>query len=66
MPRRSLSQLIVEALTLADRLNKISEKLPPEIRETVFRYSQRKPVKKRRRKMAKKVRAKQKAIQSSA
>ncbi|MCS7133614.1 MAG: hypothetical protein RMI43_00065 [Candidatus Caldarchaeum sp.] len=66
MPRRSLSQLLVEALALADRLNTIFEKLPPEIRETVIRYSQRKRVKKRRRKISKKTRAKQKTVQSSA
>ncbi|MDW8083591.1 MAG: hypothetical protein RMI49_00090 [Candidatus Caldarchaeum sp.] len=66
MPRRSLSQLIVEALELAERLNKISARLPPEIRETIVRYSKRKAVKKRRKRLSKGIKPKQKAVQSAA
>lgn len=65
MPRRSLSQLIVEALEIADRLNKISEKLPPEIRETIIRYSQRKAVKRRKKRARRAVRQKQKITQQN-
>ncbi|MEM1963852.1 MAG: hypothetical protein QXH59_06500 [Candidatus Caldarchaeum sp.] len=49
MPRKSLSQRIVEALELAERLRKVSEKLPPEIKETVMRYSQVAPKRRKRR-----------------
>ncbi|MEM4495557.1 MAG: hypothetical protein QXE96_07175 [Candidatus Caldarchaeum sp.] len=49
MPRKSLSQRIVEALELAEQLRKVSEKLPPDIRQTIIQYSQISQTKRRRR-----------------
>ncbi|MEM4280655.1 MAG: hypothetical protein QW470_01735 [Candidatus Caldarchaeum sp.] len=49
MPRKKLSQKILEAIELSEQLNRLLNTLSPEIREIVLRYMQRRPARRRRR-----------------
>ncbi|MEM3026972.1 MAG: hypothetical protein QXP19_05600 [Thermoproteota archaeon] len=52
MPKKSLSQKISEAIELGEKFNKVLSGLPPEIRETIMKYSSRKTKVRRRRRRA--------------
>jgi hypothetical protein len=49
MPKKSLAQKISEAIELSDKLNKALNTLPPEIRQTIAKYSKRAGGRRRRR-----------------
>ncbi|MEM0384238.1 MAG: hypothetical protein QXJ73_07720 [Candidatus Caldarchaeum sp.] len=49
MPKKSLSQKILEALELSKQLNKALNTLSPEIREIILKQIQARPRRRRRR-----------------
>ncbi|MEM1943902.1 MAG: hypothetical protein QXO30_07160 [Candidatus Caldarchaeum sp.] len=49
MPKKSLSQKILEAFELSKQLNKSLNTLPPEIREIILKQIQVKPRRRKRR-----------------
>jgi hypothetical protein len=60
MPKKSLAQKISEAIELSDKLNKALNTLPPEIRQTIAKYSKRAGGRRRRRRGRRAGRKKQK------
>ncbi|MEM2237591.1 MAG: hypothetical protein QXR26_02760 [Candidatus Caldarchaeum sp.] len=48
MPKKKLSQKILETIELSEQLNKLLNTLPPDIREILLRYMQRRPARRRR------------------
>jgi len=61
VPKKSLAQKISEAVELSDKLNKALNTLPPEIRQTIAKYSrQRAGGRRRRRRGRRAARKKQK------
>ncbi|MEM1946705.1 MAG: hypothetical protein QXU87_02040 [Candidatus Caldarchaeum sp.] len=49
MPKKSMSQKIMEVFELSDQLNRVLKSLSPEIREIVLKSIQRRPGRRRRR-----------------
>ena len=60
VPKKSLAQKISEAVELSDKLNKALNTLPPEIRQTIAKYSKRAGGRRRRRRGRRAARKKQK------
>jgi hypothetical protein len=60
VPKKSLAQKISEAIELSDKLNKALNTLPPEIRQTIAKYSKRAGGRRRRRRGRRAGRKKQK------
>jgi hypothetical protein len=60
VPKKSLAQKISEAIELSDKLNKALNTLPPEIRQTIAKYSKRAGGRRRRRRGRRAARKKQK------
>jgi hypothetical protein len=64
MPKKSLAQKISEAIELSDKLNKALSTLPPEIRQTIVKYSKQRAGGRRRRRRGRRA-ARKKARQQA-